>query len=86
MNKTIAWEEVYNLWKHCELNYGNKLSKPIPIDKIFVDYNRDGYIYGYDWLTNEVADNRKEIIEKTRCSFCFLLSRQIKERYALLQC
>ena len=35
------------------------------------NYNREGYIYGFDWLSSEDARRRKQLIEKDPLSFLY---------------
>ncbi len=47
------------------------LSEPITAESIFVVYNQEGYIYGFDWLQNKAAQARKELIEKDPLEFLY---------------
>ena len=34
-----------------------------PIEKVAVEYSGGGYFYGYDWLENTEAEQRKKMIQ-----------------------
>lgn len=71
MIETIKWKEVYSLWEYGTYGFPELLTDPIPVETVFVDYNREGYIYGFDWLSNEDARRRKQLIEKDPLSFLY---------------
>ena len=71
MIETIKWKEVYSLWKYGTYRFPELLTDPIPVETVFVVYNREGYIYGFDWLSNEDARRRKQLIEKDPLSFLY---------------
>lgn len=71
MIETIKWKEVYSLWEYGTYRFPELLTDPIPVETVFVDYNREGYIYGFDWLSNEDARRRKQLIEKDPLSFLY---------------
>ena len=45
MIETIKWKEVYSLWEYGTYRFPELLTDPIPVETVFVDYNREGYIY-----------------------------------------
>ena len=65
----IDWRTTYGLWKEGGLYLPHSLSKPITAKPVFVEYNNEGFIYGYDWIENENAEGRSwsydEIKDKT---------------------
>ena len=68
----ITWEEIYKYWKYKILDAPSVLKAPIDFEEIKIDYNRDGFFYGYDWLTHERLENRKRMIENDVTDFlCF---------------
>jgi len=72
MLEQMKWEEVYKLWQQGSNSFPRLLTAPITVETVHVEYNRDGYIYGYDWLENEEAFARKELIAKNPVEFlCF---------------
>ena len=71
MLEQMKWEEAYSLWNYESYNFPKTLSAPITAESIFVEYNREGYIYGFDWLQNNVAQTRKELIEKNPLEFLY---------------
>ena len=38
---------------------------------VFVEYDGDGYIYGFDWFQNNTAQARKELIQKNPLGFLY---------------
>lgn len=71
MLEQIKWEEVYSRWNYESSKFSEILSEPITAETIFVEYNREGYIYGFDWLQNNEAQARKELIEKNPWQFLY---------------
>ena len=71
MLKGIKWEDVYQSWKSESWRFYEWLSSPMPFETIFVEYNIEGYIYGYDWLENTEAMKRKSLIEKNPTDFLY---------------
>lgn len=76
MKKDITWDEVYHAWQYGGYSLSKELAGPESMEIVFVDYNRKGeYIYGYDWLDNGAAANRKNLIQKDPVEFlCFCKS------------
>lgn len=64
MLEQMKWEEAYSLWNYNSHYFSEILSEPITAESVFVEYNQEGYIYGFDWLQNKAAPARKELIEK----------------------
>lgn len=71
MFKQMKWEETYSLWNNNSHYFSNILSEPITAESVFVEYNQEGYIYGFDWLQNKAAQARKERIEKDPLKFLY---------------
>lgn len=72
MLKQMKWEEVYDLWQYGGGYHLSKLlSTPIPVESVHVEYEGDGYIYGYDWLQNDEASSRKELIAENPIQFLY---------------
>lgn len=71
MFEQMKWENVYDLWKTGCYQFPELLSSPISAETIFVEYKQDGFIYGYDWLENVVAHERKQLIEKNLIEFLY---------------
>ena len=46
----LKWEDVYLLWNNESYNFPKILSDPMTAKTVFVEYDGDGYIYGFDWL------------------------------------
>ena len=73
MFKEIEWETVYNAWQRGCYYLPNIISQPVTTETIFVDYNQDGYFYGYDWLSNENISERKDMIENRLTEFLYFV-------------
>lgn len=71
MFEQMKWEETYSLWNNNSHYFSNILSEPITAESVFVEYNQEGYIYGFDWLQNKAAQARKELIEKDPLKFLY---------------
>ncbi len=71
MLEQMKWEEVYSLWNYERHNFSDMLSAPITAETVFVKYNQKGYIYGFDWLQNDAAQARKELIENNPLEFLY---------------
>lgn len=71
MFEQMKWEEIYSLWNNNSHYFSNILSEPITAESVFVEYNQEGYIYGFDWLQNKAAQARKELIEKDPLKFLY---------------
>jgi len=69
MFERMKWEEAYSLWNDESYIFSEMLSAPITVETVFVEYNQEGYIYGFDWLQNKAAQARKELIEKNPLQF-----------------
>ena len=44
----MEWDNVYKLWKQGGCYLPQSISEPLAADPIFVEYNHEGFIYGYD--------------------------------------
>ena len=64
MTERINWEEAYRIWKYGTYNFPEDLSAPVAVEPVFVEYDRPGYFFGYDWLSREEARERKELIAR----------------------
>lgn len=71
MLEQMKWEEAYSLWNYNSHYFSEILSESITAESIFVEYNQEGYIYGFDWLQNKAAQARKELIEKDPLEFLY---------------
>lgn len=67
----LKWEDVYLLWNNESYNFPKILSDPMTAKTVFVEYDGDGYIYGFDWLQNNTAQARKELIQKNSLGFLY---------------
>lgn len=71
MTEPIKWEEAYRLWKSGTYNFPENLSAPVAVEPVFVEYNRPGYFFGYDWLSQKDAQARKTLIAKDPEAFVY---------------
>lgn len=71
MFKQMKWEDVYDLWKIEQRHFPELLSAPVPAETVFVEYKRPGFFYGYDWLENQEAEERKGLIQKEVMEFLY---------------
>ena len=71
MFKQMKWENVYELWMMCGYHFPKVLTEPVSAETVFVEYEQDGYIYGYDWLEVTEAQKRKQLIEKNPTQFLY---------------
>jgi hypothetical protein len=61
----MKWEDVYELWKSGSYKFPKILTVPVSAETVYIEYEqRRGYIYGYDWLENAEAQERKQLIKK----------------------
>lgn len=67
----MKWEDIYKLWKRGCYHFPNLLTEPVAVETVYVKYERDGCIYGYDWLENEAAQDRKQLIQKNPAEFLY---------------
>ncbi len=73
MFEQLEWETIYELWKRSRYHFPKSLSRPVSAETVFVEYQQDGYIYGYDWLENEAARERKQLIQKNPMEFLYFI-------------
>lgn len=71
MLEKMKWESVYELWKMGCYCFPKVLTEPVSAETVFVEYKQDGYIYGYDWLEDTEARERKQLIEKHPTEFLY---------------
>lgn len=71
MFERMNWEAVYQLWKHGAYYFPQSLSSPLPVEKVAVEYRGSGYFYGYDWLENTEAAQRKKMIQTNVAEFLY---------------
>lgn len=69
MIEKMTWDDVYKLWKYGDYGLSDSIFAPIEVEKVFVKYDREGYFYGYDWLSNSTAEDRKLMIKKNPLQF-----------------
>lgn len=59
-------------WKQGACYLPRSLTSPLPVEKVAVEFRDDGYFYGYDWLENTEAVQRKKMIQTNVTEFlCF---------------
>lgn len=71
MFEQIKWENVYDLWKTGCYQFPELLSSSVSAEMVFVECKQDCFIYGYDWLENVVAHERKQLIAKNPIEFLY---------------
>lgn len=71
MFEQMKWKDVYELWKRSCYSFPQTLTDPVSAETIFIKYERDGYIYGYDWLDAVEAQERKRIIKANPIEFLY---------------
>ena len=72
MIEHIEWKDIYTVWQYqCE-NFPESPSSPVKAEPIFVKFKQDGYIYGFDWVENEEAKDRKHLISQDPIAFLTL--------------
>lgn len=69
MREKMKWDDVYKLWQEGSLYLPAALSAPITPEIVTVDYDREDHIFGYDWLRNDEAQQRKQIIARNPVEF-----------------
>lgn len=67
----MNWEDVYRLWQRNYYRFPEILTAPLSAETIFIQYEKDGYIYGYDWLTVEETEARKKQIIENPIEFLY---------------
>ena len=81
----MKWEDAYKLWRIGCLYLPASLSAPITPEVVAVDYDREGYIYGYDWLRSDDAKKRKKLISKNPIEFLYFTKPSNKGTITTLQ-
>ena len=71
MFEQIKWEDAYELWKEGCYSFPKMLTDPVSAETVFAKYERDGYIYGYDWLESVEAQERKRLIKENPIEFLY---------------
>lgn len=69
MKEKMKWNDAYKLWQEGSLFLPAALSAPLTPEIVTVNYARDVNIFGYDWLRNDEAQHRKEVIAKNPVEF-----------------
>ena len=69
MIERMNWHDAYKIWKGEAICFPNDLCEPIHADRVFVKYTSDEFIYGFDWLRNSRAKDRKKMIKKDPIQF-----------------
>lgn len=67
----MKWEDAYRLWNDGRYDFPEILSSPATAEPIFVEYEEDGYFYGFDWLQNNMVQERKWLIQKKPLEFLY---------------
>lgn len=67
----MKWDGVYKLWKMGCYYFPKVLTEPVSAETVFVEYEQEGYIYGYDWLEAAEAQERKQLVEQHPTEFLY---------------
>ncbi len=68
----LSWEEIYQSWNLHHYSEQTVLNSPIVLKELFVDYKREnGIFYGYDWLTKDEYNSRKDTIQNNLSEFLY---------------
>lgn len=67
----MEWAEVYKLWERNAYYFPQSLTSPLEVERVFVEYKRDGIFYGHDWLENTEAEQRKKTIQTNVSEFLY---------------
>lgn len=81
----ITWEKLYECWEYYMWNAPSILKSPITFEEVHIEYNRDGFIYGYDWLSHAKLQERKKIIENDVNQFLYFTQPSNKGTIHTLQ-
>lgn len=71
MFEQMKWENVYDLWKTGYYQFPELLSSLVSAEMVFIECKQGSFIYGYDWLENGMAHERKQLIEKNPLEFLY---------------
>lgn len=86
MINEMKWADVYKLWQIGSLYLPASLSAPMAPEVVAVDYKREDYLfYGYDWLYNADAQERKRIISHDPVAFMYFTKPSNKGTIMTLQ-
>ena len=61
----FSWDQLYTTWEYCMWNAPAILKTPIAFEEIHIEYNGEGYIHGYDWLSHTEIQNRKRMVHRS---------------------
>jgi len=67
----MEWAEVYKLWERNAYYFPQSLKSPLEVERVSVEYKRDGIFYGHDWLENTEAEQRKKTIQTNVSEFLY---------------
>jgi len=71
MREQITWDKVYEMWRYGQYKFKDVSADPLSAEEVYVEYNKDGYIYGYDWLEKREAFDRKKLISERPMEFLY---------------
>lgn len=71
MFERMNWEMVYQLWRCGACYFPRSLASPLAVEKVAVEYRGSGCFYGYDWLKNTEAAQRKKMIQSNVTEFFY---------------
>ena len=81
----FSWDQLYATWEYCMWNAPAILKTPITFEEIHIEYNGEGYIHEYDWLSHAEIQNRKRIIESDVTHFLYFTQPSNKGTIHTLQ-
>ena len=71
MREEMTWDKIYELWRYEQYMFADMATAPLSAEEVYVEYNKDGYIYGYDWLEKRKAFDRKNLISERPMEFLY---------------
>ena len=82
----VSWNEIYKYWSLYASLGPSILNTPISLTEIHVDFTKTGSVfYGYDWLSQDEYNSRKELIEKNLSEFLYFTKATNKGTIHTLQ-
>lgn len=71
MFEKMEWKDIYEQWRMGCYYFPDALTSALTAETVFVEYKKDGYIYGYDWLEISEAQKRKQLINENPVEFLY---------------
>jgi hypothetical protein len=67
----IKWENIWDNWINYTEIYEPKLRNPIEIKRIYVNYKKEGYFQGYDWINKNDFQERVKYVKERPIEFLY---------------